>query len=96
MDHGELNIPLAKRGDIDRQLDAHFAKQEAAAKVVRKANAQLIREQREQAKAVLAAMPEEQLARIAAKAGITPKRAAKRLQGVAYFTPKQMIALRTD
>jgi hypothetical protein len=93
MDHGELNIPLAKRGDIDRQLDAYKATQAATAKRTAREQAQRTRELREQAKAVLAAMPAEQLARIASKGGVTVAQASKQLQSIAYFTPARIVAL---
>lgn len=93
MDHGELNVPLAKRGDINRQLDAFKAKQAAEAKRAAKEQAQLTRELRERAKAVLAAMPAERIARIAQKAGLTANQAAKQLQSMAFFTPAKVLAL---
>ena len=33
MDHGVLNVPLAKRGNIDKQIDAHKAEQSRLAKL---------------------------------------------------------------
>jgi hypothetical protein len=94
LDRGVLNVPLAKRGkDIDAQLDAYKAQQasdrKAAAKEAAKVNAAL----RVQAKAVLAAMSDEQVARIAAKASITVTQARKQLASIAYFTPRRVIAL---
>ena len=32
LDHGVLNVPLGKRGNIDAQIDAHKAQQAKAAK----------------------------------------------------------------
>lgn len=39
LDHGELNIPLAKRGNIDAQLDRYKAQQAAARAMKAKADA---------------------------------------------------------
>lgn len=93
MDHGELNVPLAKRGDIDRQLDAYKAKQAAAAKKTAREASMRNADLRMQAKAVLASMSDEQQARIAQKAGITVKQAAKQLRSMAYFAPALIVAL---
>ncbi|MDF2434751.1 MAG: hypothetical protein JWP44_4382, partial [Mucilaginibacter sp.] len=39
LDHGVLNVPLAKRGNIDRQIDAYKREQALMVKEERKAAA---------------------------------------------------------
>jgi hypothetical protein len=56
LDHGMLNLPLAKRGNIDAQIDAYKAKQAAEAKAARKLAAEEFKAQKIAAKAVLAAL----------------------------------------
>jgi hypothetical protein len=95
MDHGVLNIPLAKRGDIDRQLDQYKAQQAATAKQAAREASKRTAALRIEAKAVLASMSEEQAARIAQKAGVTVAQARKQLASMAYFTPARIVALKT-
>jgi hypothetical protein len=54
LDHGMLNLPLAKRGNIDAQLDAYKAGQARDAAAKRKAATALSREQKAAAKVALA------------------------------------------
>lgn len=93
MDHGVLNIPLAKRGDINAQLDAYKATKARADKALAKQCAAELRANRVRAAAVLDALPAEQVERIAAKASITVTQARKQLKSMAYFTPLRIIAL---
>ena len=93
MDHGVLNIPLAKRGNIDAQLDAYKREAIAQQKSAAKLKAAQRKVDRASAAEVLANMPAEQLARIAEKASLTVAQARKQLQSIAYFTPSRVIAL---
>jgi len=54
LDHGILNLPLSKRGDIDAQLDRHKREQAALAMGARKAKAARLRELKAEAKLALA------------------------------------------
>lgn len=56
LDHGQLNIPLAKRGNIDAQLDAYKAKQAAEAKAAHKLAVAEFKVQKVAAKAALATL----------------------------------------
>jgi hypothetical protein len=93
LDHGMLNVPLAKRGDIDSQIDAYKRGVAAQSKAAAKVQAAQTKADRARAAEVLANMPAEQLARIAAKASITVTQARKQLASIAYFTPARVIAL---
>lgn len=56
LDHGMLNLPLAKRGNIDAQLDAYKAKRAAEAKAAHKLATAEFKVQKVAAKAALAAL----------------------------------------
>lgn len=83
LDHGILNIPLAKRGNIDAQLDAYKARQSADAAVARKAAAEAHRTAKAAAKVALAAL-------VADKDLIATKAANS------SCTPRNLIAILTD
>jgi uncharacterized membrane protein len=93
LDHGMLNLPLAKRGDIDAQIDAYKREAIAQGKSEAKVKAAQRKADRALAAEVLANMPADQLARIAAKASLTVTQARAKLKSIAYFTPAQVIAL---
>lgn len=86
-DHGLLNLPLSKRGDIDAQIDAYKAQQKCQAAAKRKANAQAKRAQIAQAKASVAALDDARAAELMQKFGITRKQLDKKLNSIAHFTP---------
>jgi len=54
LDHGILNVPFAKRGNIDAQIDRYKAGQAIAAKALARAAAQVRREEKARAKALFA------------------------------------------
>lgn len=91
LDHGVLNIPLSKRGNIDNQIDAYKSSQAKGATVARKAAAQLLVEQRMKAKAIIAGMSDERIAAMAAKHATTTSKVLQMLKSIAYFTPAQLI-----
>lgn len=91
LDHGVLNVPLAKRGNIDSQIDRFKADQARADAMTRKAAAKLMAEQRIQAKAILAGMSDERIAAMAAKHRTTPSDIRQMLKSIAYFNPAQLI-----
>lgn len=92
LDHGTLNIPLSKRGDIDAQIDRYKAQQAAEKAAARKTQAQQTAEQREQAKALVASVSAEKLAALATKSGLTLAAARKKLTSMAHWEPKVVIA----
>lgn len=93
MDHGLLNIPLAKRGDIDAQIDRYKAEQAAAAKSAARVVREQMKTDRIEAAKVLEGLSDERLARIAQKAKLTAAQARKELKSLAYWSPRKVIAL---
>lgn len=91
MDHGILNIPLAKRGNIDAQIDCYKADQKRAAAKQRKADAAMLAGQRALAKAAVAAMPDERAAELMQRTGLTRKQLDKKLNSIAHWTPDRIL-----
>jgi hypothetical protein len=90
MDHGVLNVPLAKRGDIDAQLDAYKREQAALEAREAKAKAVQFKADKAQAKELLAVHQDAILARHGAKFGIRKLRTT--LDQWAKWEPKKLIA----
>ncbi len=94
LDHGLLNLPLSKRGNIDAQIDrykADVARQDREADKVRSAK---IAAGRIEAKALLVSDRTDAIAkRIAAKAGITPAAVRRNLKSEAHWRPQMIIRL---
>ncbi|HEM8495344.1 MULTISPECIES: hypothetical protein [Burkholderia] len=95
LDHGLLNLPLAKRGDIDAQIDAYKREQAAAEKAARKALIAQLKQDKEAAKPVLMRLfaDPELIKRKAAEMNVTPKALRDQLKSWATWQPKNLIAL---
>lgn len=91
LDHGILNVPLHKRGNIDAELDRYKAQQAADARE----KAQAVRAQteinRQRAKAMVAALSDERLQEIAKPHRLTAKQARTRLMSDAHWQPALII-----
>lgn len=92
LDHGTLNIPLAKRGDIDAQIDRYKADQAILAEAARKTSAAITKDGRVIAKALVAKVSDEKLQRLATKSGLTIAAARKKLASMAHWQPEMVIA----
>ena len=90
-DHGILNVPLSKRGNIDREIDRYKAQQARDARAKAKADAAEMKELRARAKGLIAAADPEMLARVAGNSGITVSVLRKRLNSDAHWNPKWVI-----
>lgn len=93
MDHGLLNVPLTRRGNIDAQIDRYKADRAHEDAVARKAASRLLAEQRIQAKRVLDAMTPERVAELAAKTKASTSTVRRMLKSMAYFQPAKLIKL---
>lgn len=82
IDHGMLNVPLAKRGNLNAQIDAYKAQKARNAK----AEAKALHEARQQARAAVVAMSDERCVELG-KGVLTAKQARKKLLSMARFTP---------
>ena len=96
LDHGALNIPLARRGNIDAQIDRYKADQARRAKADRQLQAALTAAARIEAKALLAAVTAERLAQLAERNGLTVAALKRRLKSDAHWLPETVIRLLAD
>lgn len=95
LDHGMLNVPLAKRGDIDAQIDAYKREQAAAANVSRKAATAQRKSDKATAKVCLALILDrpELLAAKAEALNVTVKDLREQLRSWSIWEPKKLMAL---
>lgn len=91
LDHGVLNVPLSKRGNIDAQIDAYKREQAAQAKTAAKQKATETRVLRERAKAIVRALPCDRLEGFATKLGATTTQARNKLLSEAHWNPTAII-----
>lgn len=91
LDHGTLNLPLAKRGDIDAQIDRYKADQARQQRADRRARSVQHAADQTQAKELLAAVTDERMAELAAKCGVTVAKLRKQLKSDAHWNPRSVI-----
>ena len=87
LDHGILNLPLAKRGNIDAQIDRYKADKVRTEREERKAQAAQIKTERAEAKALVSAMTTERLAELGKPHGLTAAAVRKSLMSDAHWKP---------
>lgn len=91
LDHGILNVPLSKRGNIDAQLDAYKAQQAAERRAKAKADAAEMKALRARAKALVDAADPAVLAAAAARSGSTVAAVKAMLRSDAHWAPARVI-----
>lgn len=98
LDHGILNVPLAKRGNLDAQIDAYKAEQAAASQEKREVAIATNRANKVAAKIALAELiaADALMATKAAKAGISRKELIEILTGWAKWEPAKIIKAHKD
>lgn len=98
LDHGILNVPLAKRSNIDAQIDAYKDKQAAIVKATRKDAAAVMRTNKALAKIALAELiaADGVLDDRATFLKITRPRLISLLTSWAKWEPTRVIGLRAD
>lgn len=97
LDHGILNVPLAKRGDIDAQIDAYKAAESRSAAAALRAHQKARRAWIAEARAIVAAMSMGRLADLGTPHGLTAKQAGAMLvNGVRTYGERALIALRKE
>lgn len=87
LDHGTLNVPLAKRGDIDKQIDKH--KRESQRVTIRqfRANQKRHRELVYEAKILVAMVSDARMAELGKPYGMTVKQTRKEFASIASVNP---------
>lgn len=93
LDHGTLNIPLSKRGDINAQLDRHNAAQAREMKTARKATAATLKANQKRAKELFDAMTPERLWELAEHTSQFAYDVKQKLKRDCFWQPELVIAL---
>ena len=93
LDHGVLNVPLFKRGDIDAQLDAYKRNAAREERQLRKVLAFETKCLRERAKAAVANLSVERLAKSGKAAGMTAAQYRKWLMSQAHWQPSLILSV---
>lgn len=98
LDHGLLNIPLAKRGNINAQLDAYKAQQAKIAKAKRKADAEAFRVLKAEAKIALNALINagDLIATKATKLGVSKAKLLGVLRSWSIWEPAKVIRAKAE
>ena len=91
LDHGILNVPLSKRGDIDKQIDRFKADQKRQAEEIRKA--QKARHKADKAKALemIEALSDERAQELMMRFHMTRKQLTEALKRQAHYTPSVIL-----
>ncbi|MEN6538899.1 MAG: hypothetical protein ABFC67_04740 [Mizugakiibacter sp.] len=87
LDHGILNLPIAKRGGIDTLFGVNRRQHEAQQRAAQKAAAKKLREAVREAKCLLEGVSEERLAELGAPIGLTARQCRKKLASIAHVRP---------
>ncbi|WP_262442589.1 PLxRFG domain-containing protein [Acinetobacter ursingii] len=91
LDHGVLNVPLAKRGNIDSQIDQYKAEQSKLLKDQSEIRKNEHKAAQNQAKTLFEALTAEHINTYANKAGINAANAKSELKSMAYWQPQKAI-----
>lgn len=95
LDHGLLNIPLSKRGNIDAQIDRYIADKDKTASAERKARAAEVADLRHRAKGLLVNVDAARVEYLAGRFGISQAQMRSKLKSDAHWLPAQVITLLT-
>lgn len=93
LDHGVLNAPLAKRGDIDADLDRYKAKQQAEGREKERRDGAKLRQDKARAKELFAAHGEAMVARYSASMGKKPAEVRNTLDSMVKWEPAKFIGM---
>ncbi len=91
LDHGVLNIPLSKRGNIDKQLDQYKKQQAAIEKDKRDIQKMEFNDVQKIAKPMFETLNQDQIQHYASKANITLSKAKQELKSMGHWQPKKAI-----
>jgi len=90
LDHGILNVPLAKRGDIDAQIDRYKVEQARTTATRLKAARARHREAFALAKAAIAAVSDDRMAELGKPHGLTVKQTRAQFIAAANINPERV------
>lgn len=92
LDHGYLNLPLSKRGNIDREIDAYKANQRDLQLASEKAARAEWKAASAEAVMQVGLLCDERLIEIGRAYKLTAKQARKQLLAIAKTNPKALLA----
>lgn len=95
LDHGLLNVPLSKRGNLDALVDRTIREQQAALKRADSAARRQHREQFAEAKRLIGLVSDERMAELGRPHGLTVRQARAQFTSAARSRPAQVIASMT-
>lgn len=88
LDHGILNLPLAKRqGNIDAEIDRWKADRQRQERLTHRERVAQHKAQKAEALQKIAVMPDTRAVELMAKYKLTRKQLNKRLRSIAHYTP---------
>lgn len=93
LDHGTLNVPLAKRGNIDNQLDRYKKEQAAVENEKREIRNSEHADAKSSAKPMFDTLSSDHIKVYADKAGIKPSEAKKELKSMAHWQPEKAVKI---
>jgi hypothetical protein len=93
MDHGVLNVPLSKRGNIDAEIDRWKATQARDAKAARREREVARKAAKAEAVALLDAITDERLNALAVKCNSTPAQVRDHLRSQCHWQPAFVVKL---
>jgi hypothetical protein len=96
LDHGLLNLPLSKRGNIDREIDAHKAAERREREAIARETRKAFDAARAEALGLIERMTDEHIARLAAKFGWQARSVRKRLRSEAGLNPTLVVRALRD
>lgn len=91
IDHGVLNVPLHKRGNIDAQIDVYKREQARESASVARETRKAFAEARAEALGLISRMTPEHVACWAATLKCQPRSVAKRLRSEAGLNPTLVV-----
>lgn len=91
IDHGCLNVPLSKRGNIDREIDQHKSQQRREAEAIARESRKAFAAARTEALALIEGMTDAHVARLAIKFKCQARSVRKRLRSEAGLNPTPVI-----
>lgn len=92
LDHGALNVPLAKRGNLDALIERTVREQQAGESARIKAARRQHRDQFAEAKRLIGLVSDERMAELGRPYGLSVKQARAQFTSVARSRPAQVIA----
>ena len=91
LDHGILNVPLSRRGDIDAQIDAFKAEHRRAAATSARDAKRIHIALRAEAIGLIEQVSDERMAELGRPHGLTARKCRKVWHGIAAQSPSSVI-----